>query len=238
MFGAWQVGAWQALEPHFKPDLIVGASIGAINGWLIAAQHPAAKIAELWREAGDGPRAGWRIPPGLFGGFIDPSPIEASFRSLYDSYRPRTRFAVVCTEFPALRPRIFTGAEVTWRHLMASCAVPVVFPAYRLPDDRHYVDGGFLGPLPLWAAVELGATRIVAIHVLPPMPPALDHFIRIMRLVANHRPDVPKDVEVRTVGPPRVLGGPRDASVWDAGNVECWLAEGRETAERALSAWS
>ena len=37
MFGAYQVGAWKVLADVFQPDLIVGASIGAVNGWAIAA---------------------------------------------------------------------------------------------------------------------------------------------------------------------------------------------------------
>ncbi|MBM3775954.1 MAG: hypothetical protein FJW37_12460 [Acidobacteria bacterium] len=36
MFGAYQAGAWRALEGRFRPDLVVGASVGALNGWAIA----------------------------------------------------------------------------------------------------------------------------------------------------------------------------------------------------------
>jgi len=36
MYAAWEVGVWKALAPHIRPDLIVGASAGAWNGWAIA----------------------------------------------------------------------------------------------------------------------------------------------------------------------------------------------------------
>jgi len=36
---AWEAGVWKALHRHLKPSLIVGASAGALNGWLIAAQR-------------------------------------------------------------------------------------------------------------------------------------------------------------------------------------------------------
>jgi len=36
MYGAYQAGAWKALADVFRPDLIVGTSIGALNGWAIA----------------------------------------------------------------------------------------------------------------------------------------------------------------------------------------------------------
>ena len=32
MYGAYQAGAWRVLAERFQPDLIVGASIGAVNG--------------------------------------------------------------------------------------------------------------------------------------------------------------------------------------------------------------
>ena len=31
MYGAYQAGAWKAIADIFQPDLVVGASIGAIN---------------------------------------------------------------------------------------------------------------------------------------------------------------------------------------------------------------
>ena len=35
-WGAWEAGAWKVLSQTFQPDLIVGASVGAWNGWAIA----------------------------------------------------------------------------------------------------------------------------------------------------------------------------------------------------------
>jgi len=37
LFGAWQAGAWAACASHWQPDLIVGASVGSLNGYLIAS---------------------------------------------------------------------------------------------------------------------------------------------------------------------------------------------------------
>jgi NTE family protein len=51
--GAYQAGVYQALEAHgFAPDWIVGTSIGAINGAIIAGNAPNARLARLqdyWR---------------------------------------------------------------------------------------------------------------------------------------------------------------------------------------------
>jgi NTE family protein len=55
--GAFQAGAYQALHEHeLMPRWIVGASIGAINGAMIAGSEPRSRIdalRTLWRPGGD-----------------------------------------------------------------------------------------------------------------------------------------------------------------------------------------
>src|SRR3954447_18545375 len=52
--GAYQAGVYQALmEGGIEPDWVIGTSIGAINGALIAGNEPADRIARL-REFWDG----------------------------------------------------------------------------------------------------------------------------------------------------------------------------------------
>lgn len=84
--GAFEAGAYQALhEQDLQPDWIVGTSIGAINGAIIAGSTPDRRIAALrdfWRPTPAGPEAmwpevarrsaaaGWTLAagrPGLFG---------------------------------------------------------------------------------------------------------------------------------------------------------------------------
>ena len=53
------------------------------------------------------------------------------------------------------------GTEITLEHVMASAALPFVFPAIRI-GSRYYGDGSIRLSAPLSAAVHLGATRILA----------------------------------------------------------------------------
>src|ERR1035438_4575588 len=51
LLGAHEVGMLQALsEAGIRPDLILGTSIGAINGALVAADPPgaAARLRQMW----------------------------------------------------------------------------------------------------------------------------------------------------------------------------------------------
>jgi hypothetical protein len=50
--------------------------------------------------------------------------------------------------------------------VLASASVPLVFPPRALADD-DYVDGGVLQIIPVHAAAQLGATRIVAMVAIP-----------------------------------------------------------------------
>ena len=49
---------------------------------------------------------------------------------------------------------------------LASASVPLVFPPRHLADD-DYVDGGVLEIIPVKAAVQLGATRVIAVVAMP-----------------------------------------------------------------------
>jgi NTE family protein len=50
LFGAWQAGAWAALEGTIAPDLVVGTSVGALNGAVIASGASAAHLRQLWLD--------------------------------------------------------------------------------------------------------------------------------------------------------------------------------------------
>lgn len=140
MFGAYQAGAWEVLSERFKPDIVIGASIGSLNGWAIAGGCEPKELIERWLRFHDN-----------------------SIRGIHDGYRPKIVYGVVVTDTIRLKPRLFTGVEVNCHHLRASCG------AYPI-QGRMYTDGGLFNPLPLWAAREMGATEILAIDVLPRWP--------------------------------------------------------------------
>jgi NTE family protein len=125
-----------------------------------------------------------------------------------------------------MKPRIFRGPEVTWKHLAASCAVPLMMRQVWI-DRRLYSDGGLLNPLPVYAAVELGATEIIGLNVLPEIPPGpLRPLVKGFRFAFGVNPPVPPHVTVRVLKPPQPLGGVFDALKWDQGRIEAWFQQG------------
>jgi len=65
--------------------------------------------------------------------------------------------------------RISVRASLTLDHLMASSAIPLIFPAVRL-DGEYYGDGSVRQTFPLSPAIHLGARRILAIGTRPNLP--------------------------------------------------------------------
>ena len=234
MFGAYQAGAYKAITQLEPLDIIVGSSVGALNGWVIASGCTPEHLIHRWMEpsAGDTltphPRAGWR------NGWFDPAPLRAQAEDLFLRYKPRMPFGVVVNELPWVRPRLVCHPGILPEHLRATCSVPVFLPPVRIAE-RRYVDGGLLNKLPIWAAAETGATRVIAVDSLPDFA---GRWIRLaltsVHMIRGTR-RYPKTLEVTLISPSEPLGSPRDAVCWKRENIERWINLGERDAARTLS---
>lgn len=237
MYGAYQVGAWEALErAGVRPDLVVGASVGSLNGWSIAAGVPACALREQWldREAG---RLTRRTPLGLFmGGLFDRRVLVERAKFLTANHPLRMPFALTAVSLPRFRTELFRDSDVTWRHLVASCSVPGGFAPMRI-GGRFYIDGGILCALPIWAAQQLGATRIYALNALPTVPSrtlrTLSSGVRRMAVELPPQPDASRS-EIIRIQPPGPLGDINQSINWERGRIEEWMERGRMDAEAKL----
>jgi predicted acylesterase/phospholipase RssA len=217
MFGAWQAGVWRGLAARLarQPDLIVGASVGSLNGYAIAGGVTPDELCAFWME----PKAR-RFRH-----------LSETIRVLMERYPLRMDYALTVTDLASMKPKIVPGGDVTWKHLAASCAVPGLLPQQRI-GGRWYSDGGLLNPLPVWAAVELGATGIIGVQALPEIPSSvLKPLVKGFRRVFGHHPPLPAGVELVTIEPEGALGSVRDALTWKPENVERWIAQGQESAK-------
>ncbi|MGO9257675.1 MAG: patatin-like phospholipase family protein [Bryobacteraceae bacterium] len=232
LFGAYQAGAWNALSRWFQPDLVVGASAGSINGWAIAGGCSTADLLAMWRDPATAgltrPRFTW-VP---WRGCIDPAALARHVRDLYARFKPRVPYSATMVEVPRLRLVRVLHDRITPEHLMASCAVPFGYPPVRI-DGKLYVDGGVLDILPIWAAVEMGATRVIAVNALPLISSLpLRAALRVAHLVGRKPPEV-SGVEVVEIRPRAPLGSVRDALVWSPENMRRWIQQGEEDASVA-----
>lgn len=233
MYGAYQAGVWKEIADVFRPDLVVGASIGAVNGWAIAGGCQPDELIERWMQIQQKSRYRWKVPGSVFHGVLDSSGLRGEIRNVFDSYRPRMPFGLVVTDLLKLRPLIVRGQDVTADHLDATTAIVGLFDQVRI-GGRVYSDGGLLSALPLWAAAELGATKALGIDVLPFAPgPVAKTFVRAMKVMSPFRPMVPRSLEVFRIAPSALLGTPLEALRWRQVNAERWIEAGQRAGEKA-----
>ncbi len=207
MFGAYQAGAYKGLAGKMEIDLVVGASAGALNGWPIAARCTPDELIEGWLD----PVAGKILR--LFRG----APLRTMATELHRRYTPRIPFGLMVFELAKRRTRLVQYPNISPAHLQATCSIPFVLPSVRI-NGRRYVDGGLFAKLPVYAAVEMGATRIIAIDVLPGIPQLIK------------RAPLPAGVDVTLLTPSERLGGLKDAVRWNRPNLERWVDLGRRDA--------
>ena len=143
MFGAYQAGAWKTLAPVFEPQMVVGSSVGALNGWMIAGGATPDDLIRQWNDPRMAAMMRLRVPWPPWRGIFAVRALESLARELAERWRPRIPFYATAAEMPGLRLRLMRGEEMTWRHLLAACAVPLGFPPVRI-DGRLFVDGGLL----------------------------------------------------------------------------------------------
>ncbi|SDL84339.1 NTE family protein [Geodermatophilus siccatus] len=187
VLGAAEVGMLQALLEHgVRPDLVVGTSVGAINGALVAADPtPGAvdRLRAVWGEV-----ASRRVFAGSALGRLGTlartrthlHPREP-LRDLLEAHLPVRTFAELRVPFQCVAASIERAAEHWFTDgdlvdaVLASCAVPGLLPPVEI-DGEHYLDGGLVHSIPVGRAVALGADTVYVLHVgridRPLRPPA------------------------------------------------------------------
>jgi NTE family protein len=175
LLGAHEVGMLRALsDAEVRPDLIVGTSIGAVNGAFVAADpgRAAERLEDLWC----GESLGMVFSENLFGRAIRLArsgthlhAIEPLRKLLADTL-PAEVFADLKLPFHCVAACI-EDATARWfstgpvvEAVMASCAVPGLLPPVEI-GGRHYFDGGLVDSIPVGRAVALGASTVYVLHV-------------------------------------------------------------------------
>jgi predicted acylesterase/phospholipase RssA len=99
-----------------------------------------------------------------------------------------------------------------------------------------YCDGGVLEALPLWAAEEMGATRVIAVNASKFIAPwAVGIMIKGVRRLGRVQPRPPGDPRVTLITPTGYLGNFLDGATWRRENIVRWIELGEVDAIAALS---
>ena len=158
-----------------QPDLIVGTSVGAINGAVLASapvEQSVIRLAQMWESM----TAGKVFAESVFSrarnlvNHWTHLHTNEPLRSLVKEWVPYTLIEDAPTEFQACAACIETSAEHWFTEgpvvdaILASGALPGVLPPVEV-GGQHFIDGGVVNSIPVSRAIELGAEEIYVLHV-------------------------------------------------------------------------
>ncbi|MCA9967803.1 MAG: patatin-like phospholipase family protein, partial [Anaerolineales bacterium] len=157
--GAYHVGVLRFLEEHeWFPDIVVGTSIGAVNGAALASGHNSRSLWALWRRlrTRDVQKANLNPLSGSF--LLDTSPLRETLLekgwidfARINSEETAVHLRITATEVYTGRLYVFGNSAdiypsrlhpepITVDHILSSCSIPIVYPATHL-NQSLYCDG-------------------------------------------------------------------------------------------------
>jgi NTE family protein len=162
--GFAHIGVIKALEEAgIVPDIVTGASSGAVIGALYAAGKRGAELEEIALGLAQGDLVdialggnGW-VKGEALQDFVNR---QVEGRPIERLARP---FAVVATEVKGRRLVVFNRGD-TGLAVRASASVPNLFVPPVI-NGEEYVDGGLLAPVPVKLARAMGADIVIAVDV-------------------------------------------------------------------------
>ena len=246
--GAVQVGMLQALsEREILPDLVFGASAGALNAGWVAGDPTLADLdalADIWISLRTRDVFPLRPLTGLLGflGRRDSLVTSDHLRSLVARNLRFTRLEEAPIPLCVVTTEVTTGKEIALNRgdavsaIVASAAIPGVFPPVTI-GGHTVIDGGVANNTPISNAMDAGATRI---YVLPtsyacklsrPPRTALAMTLQAISLLVQQRlvddvEDLQGAVDLRVL-PPLC---PVDVSPTDFSHARELIREAREKA--------
>lgn len=210
--GGYQIGAWKALiELNFRPNIVTGTSVGALNGALMALDKFDDALY-IWENMGmdsvfsqfveksneENPKKDSYylrlVKEILTKGGADYTPLKECVKGLMDEKKLREsdiKFGLVTTAFPKIKPvelfidDIPEGSAADY--ILASAAAFPLLKSYRI-NDVKYVDGGYSDNMPIKMALEKGAQEVVAVNVGKMNVSKLGNTDAVIHYIQNKRP--------------------------------------------------
>jgi NTE family protein len=163
------------LEREILPDLVLGTSVGSVNGVAVAAEPSIAavkRLANTWqRGESSGSFAGSVLARvGTLARTRTHLHDAEALRETLEANLPVRRIEELAVPYGCVAASIerasehwFTAGPIV-DAVLASCAVPGLLPPVEI-DGEHFLDGGLVNSIPVGRAVELGATTVYVLQV-------------------------------------------------------------------------
>lgn len=258
--GALQLGALYALFEHnLQPDLLLGASIGAVNAAFIAvngfSKASLDQLTSAWHaaSASDLMPANyiWLTVRAMFKrSSSDPSQRLRNF-FIKHGLTPELSFSdfdhpqLVVVSADLNSGKLVLHGTVPEEKILDSVLLSTTLPPWFMPvrkQNRYLVDGAIVSSLPVEPALNLGATQIVALDLVDPRELAEEDdgvrgfFNRLVYSVERRQLELELELaEARCV--PLLylaLGVNTLVPIWDFSQTDELIARGYEITQKAI----
>ena len=219
--GAHEVGMLRALiDADIQPGLVLGTSVGAVNGVAVAADPSVAgvdRLKQMWTAIDSSDVFGGSVLGRLATLARTRTHLHGneSLRALLTEALPVSRIEELAVPFQCVAACIERAAEHWFAAgavvdaVLASSAVPGLLPPVEIGAE-HFIDGGIVNSIPVRRAIELGATQVFVLHVgrldRPLEPPRWPWEVALVafEIARRHRfigdlAALPDDVEVHVL---------------------------------------
>ena len=186
--GAYEIGVYKALKKlHINIDLVTGTSIGAVNGMFIT-QKDLRGALKFWKHISfnkmykeedfppmEDPELS-KVYAQYIKAFINEGGMDVSkIENMFDIYfkpkkffKSNINYGLVTYNFSKRKPVIKLKKDLTIDnakgYVIASASCYPAFKPYII-NDELYIDGGYYDNIPINLAIEMGATKIIAVDL-------------------------------------------------------------------------
>lgn len=176
--GAYQVGVWKfLLNMGWKPDLICGTSVGAINAVGIGCGQNLEELIQIWKTIERGKVYRISLLRQLIDFFtkrgftpvMDTAPLKAFLQERFNLPQLRhseIEIVIAAVNILTSQLKFFNHKVIDLEHVMASSSIPILFPWQYIDGVPHW-DGGVMMNTPILPALERGATEIIVVLLSP-----------------------------------------------------------------------
>lgn len=261
--GALQVGALRALaEAGYHPDILVGASVGAVNATYLAVNGTdlttITRLEEAWldlRAMELAPsnylwvslRVLLNRPTRALSHRLEKFFIEHGLsREVYFRDITGVRLGILATDLNSGSPVLY-GQDLE-QSVLDGLLASIALPPWISPLEKEgllLIDGGVISCLPIESALAMGATEIIALDLLDAREtlaerPALGQLIsKLVNTVEMRQLELEialaqaRGVAVRRLN----LLAPEQVGLWDFQHTPELIEIGYVTTQTAIAAW-
>ena len=166
--GYAHIGVLKVLEEiGIKPHIIVGASMGALVGGFVAAGLSVQELVDISVKV-DKKKKKWLFKLHLSKkGLVDGKNVVKYLNTYLGNKKIEelpVKFCCIATDIEENCQIVIDKGDLV-QGIRAAISIPGVFMPHRYAG-HVLIDGGFINPLPISVAQELGAKKVIAVNVL------------------------------------------------------------------------